>query len=146
DGVLAGYPVVDLHVDILDGAAHAKDSNDLAFRLAAAAALREALRKAKPLLLEPVMAVEVDAPSEVQGDLIGDLSRRRGDIVSMTPEGNNVVINARVTLSELWGYANAIRSLSRGRASYSMTPSHFERVPDVMALKIASDFGSNPGK
>ncbi len=139
EGVLAGYPVVDLHVDILDGAAHARDSNELAFRLAAAASVREALRKAKPQLLEPVMAVEVDTPSEAQGDLIGDLNRRRGDIVSMESSQTNVLLRARVPLSELWGYANAIRSLSRGRASHSMTPSHFERVPDAIAAKVVSE-------
>jgi elongation factor G len=139
DGVLAGYPVVDLHVDILDGAAHAKDSNDLAFRLAASAAVRDALRKAKPQLLEPVMAVEVDTPCEAQGDLIGDLNRRRADIVSMESGQLSVHLKARVPLSELWGYANAIRSLSRGRASYSMTPSHFERVPDTLAAKVVSE-------
>jgi len=139
DGVLAGYPVVDLHVDILDGAAHAKDSNELAFRLAASAAVRDALRNAKPQLLEPVMTVEVDTPCEAQGDLIGDLNRRRGDIVSMASGEANVLLKARVPLSELWGYANAIRSLSRGRASYSMTPSHFERVPDALMVKVISE-------
>jgi len=146
DGVLAGYPVVDLHVEILDGAAHAKDSSEEAFRLAAVAAIREAVRRAKPLLIEPVMKVEVDAPGEEQGDLLGDLTRRRANIVAVESGASHVVLKAHVPLGELWGYANAIRSLSRGRASYSMTPSHFERVPDVMALKIASDFGANPGK
>lgn len=139
EGVLAGYPVVDLHVDILDGAAHAKDSNELAFRLASSGAVRDALRKAKPQLLEPVMAVEVNTPCEAQGDLIGDLNRRRGDIVSMEAGQANVLLKARVPLSELWGYANAIRSLSRGRASYSMTPSHFDRVPDALAAKVVSE-------
>ncbi len=138
-GVLAGYPVVDLHVEILDGAAHAKDSNDVAFRLAATGAVRDALRKAKPQLLEPVMAVEIDTPGEAQGDVIGDLNRRRGDIVSMESGQTTVLLKAQVPLSELWGYANAVRSLSRGRASYSMTPSHFERVPDALATKLISE-------
>jgi len=137
EGVLAGYPVVDLHVDIVDGAAHAKDSSDEAFRLAALAAIREALRRAGPRLLEPVMKVEVDAPGESQGDLLGDLIRRRADIVAVETGSSHVVLKAHVPLGELWGYANAIRSLSRGRASYSMTPSHFERVPEAMATKIA---------
>lgn len=139
DGVLAGYPVVDVHVDILDGAAHAKDSNDLAFRQAASGAVRDALRKARPTLLEPVMAVEVDTPGEAQGDLIGDLNRRRGDIVSVESGRTSVQLKARVPLSELWGYANAIRSLSRGRASYSMAPSHFERVPEALTAKVISE-------
>jgi elongation factor G len=136
EGVLAGYPVVDVHVDILDGAAHEKDSNDVAFRLAAASAVREALHKAKPLLLEPVMRVEVETPNEEQGDLLGDLTRRRGNILAVEPGRNTVVLNAQVPLAELWGYANAIRSLSSGRASYSMSPSHFERIPDALAVKI----------
>lgn len=138
EGVLAGYPVVDVHVDILDGAAHEKDSNDVAFRLAAASAVREALQKAKPLLLEPIMCVELETPNEEQGDLLGDLTRRRGNVLAVEPGLNTVVLNAQVPLAELWGYANAIRSLSRGRASYSMTPSHFERVPAGLAAKIVS--------
>jgi elongation factor G len=144
EGALAGYPVVDIHVDILDGGAHAKDSSDLAFRMAAFAAVREAVRKAKPLLLEPVMHVEVDTPSEEQGDLLGDLNRRRATILTFESAQSNVLLKARVPLAELWGYANAIRSLSRGRASYSMTPSHFERVPDVVTAKIVS--GTKQGK
>ncbi len=143
EGVVAGYPVVDVHVDILDGAAHMKDSSELAFRLAAASAVREALQKAKSVLLEPVMRVELDTPREEQGDLLGDLTRRRGNILSVEPGQNNVLVNAEVPLAELWGYANAIRSLSRGRASYSMSPSHFERVPDGLAMKIASTSGSD---
>jgi elongation factor G len=146
EGVLAGYPVVDLHVDILDGAAHAKDSNDEAFRLAAFAAVRDAVRRAKPRLLEPIMKVEVDAPCEEQGDLLGDLTRRRANIVAVESGTSHVMLKAHVPLGELWGYANAIRSLSRGRASYSMTPSHFERLPDAMALKLASDLGANSSK
>jgi elongation factor G len=85
------------------------------------------------------MAVEVDTPGEAQGDLIGDLNRRRRDIVSVDPGRTNVLLKARVPLSELWGYANAIRSLSRGRAGYSMTPSHFERVPEALTTKVISE-------
>jgi elongation factor G len=137
EGVLAGYPVVDVHVDILDGAAHEKDSSDLAFQLAATSAVREGLQKAKPILLEPVMRVEVYAPSGDQGDLLGDITRRRGNILAIEARQDDaVVLNAQVPLAELFGYANAIRSLSRGRASYSMTPSHFERVPEASATKI----------
>lgn len=136
EGVLAGYPVVDVHVDILDGAAHAKDSSELSFRLAAASAVREALHKARPILLEPVMRVEVDTPGEEQGDLLGDLTRRRGNILAVEAGQNSVLLSAQVPLAEMWSYANAIRSLSRGRASYSMSPSHFERVPDSLTMKI----------
>ena len=138
EGVIAGHPVVDVHVDILDGAAHAKDSSDLAFRLASVAAVREALRKAEPLLLEPVMKVEVETPGEEQGDLLGDLNRRRGHVMAIENGQTTVSIRAEVPLAELWGYSNAIRSLSRGRASYSMAPSHFERVPEALAAKIIS--------
>ena len=141
EGVVAGYPVVDLHVDILDGAAHDKDSNDEAFRLAAVAATREAVRRARPFLLEPIMKVEVLTPGEEQGELLADLTRRRGNIVAVESGQTHVVLKAHVPLSELWDYANTIRSLSRGRASYSMTPSHFERVPDSLATKIAADRG-----
>lgn len=138
EGVLAGHPVVDVHVDVLDGASHAKDSSDLAFRLAASAAVREAMRKSGPVLLEPVMKVEVDTPTEEQGDLLGDLNRRRASIAAMENGRSNVLIRAEVPLSELWGYSNAIRSLSRGRAGYSMTPSHFERVPEALVAKVLS--------
>jgi elongation factor G len=136
DGVLAGYPVVDVHVDILDGAAHVKDSSELAFRMAASAAVRDAMRRSKPRLLEPVMLVEVDTPGEAQGDIIGDLNRRRGQIVAMNVGQTSVVLKAQVPLAELWGYANAIRSLSRGRASYSMSPSHFETVPAELTTNV----------
>jgi elongation factor G len=138
EGVVAGYAAVDIHVEILDGAAHAKDSSDLAFRIASAAAVREAVRKAKPLLLEPLMVVEVDTPPEAQGDLIGDLNRRRGEVILVGTGHGTVIVKARVPLGELWGYANAIRSLSRGRATYSMTPSHFEQVPESVGAAIIS--------
>ncbi len=143
EGVLAGYPMIDTHVLILDGAAHAKDSNDEAFRLAAAGAIRTAVRRAKPFLLEPVMKVEVLVPPEKQGELLADLIRRRGEILGVESALSHVILKAHVPLAELWGYANAIRSLSRGRATYSMSPSHFDRMPDVMASKIITDFGAS---
>jgi len=135
---------VDLHVDILDGAAHAKDSNDEAFRLAAVAATREAVRRARPFLLEPIMRVEVLAPVEEQGELLADLTRRRGNIDAVESGQTHVVLKSHVPLGELWGYAGAMRSLSRGRASCSMTPSHFDRVPDSLASKIVADRGTTP--
>jgi len=128
-----GYTLVDVHVTVLDGDAHVKDSNDLAFRQAATEALRTALRRAGPVLLEPVMRVEVGTPLEHQGDLLGDLTRRRAKILHVENQASVADIKAEVPLRELWGYANSIRSLSRGRAAYSMTPSRFEQVPvDVM--------------
>ena len=132
DGVL-GYTLVDAHVSVLDGAAHVKDSNEPAFRLAAAEALRMALRNAGPVLLEPVMRVELAMPVEHQGDLVADLNRRRSKILGIENRTTGAVLNAEVPLAELWGYANAIRSLSRGRAAYSMTPSHFDQVPKAVA-------------
>jgi elongation factor G len=151
EGVLAGYEVADVHVDILDGEAHEKDSNDLAFRSAAAEATREALRKAKPLLLEPMMTVEVETPAEEQGDLLADLVRRRGNIIAVdagmaSMAGHGVVLKAHVPLAELWGYANAVRSLSRGRANHNVTPSHFERVPDAHVAKVLNATGVKSGK
>ena len=134
DGVLGGNPVVDVAVEIIDGQAHAKDSNELAFRLAAIFAVKEALRQAGPILLEPIMALECVAPDEYRGDLLGDLNRRRGRIVGVEEQVRGadsveVTLQAEAPLAELFGYANAIRSLSRGRASYSMRPARFEPVP-----------------
>jgi elongation factor G len=124
-----GYVLVDAHVTVVDGDAHTNDSNDIAFRQAAAEALRMALRRAGPVLLEPVMRVEVGTPLEHQGDLLGDLTRRRAKILNVENQASVADIKAEVPLRELWGYANSIRSLSRGRAAYSMTPSRFEQVP-----------------
>ncbi|QIF00395.1 elongation factor G [Roseimicrobium sp. ORNL1] len=130
-GVLRDSPVVDVLVTILDGHSHAKDSNDLAFRLAAIEATREALRAARPVLLEPLMAVECTVPEAHQGDILGDLSRRRGQVLGLgMPAQNGVtVVRAEVPLAELFGYADAIRSLSKGRASYTMKPARYERAP-----------------
>ncbi len=134
DGVLGGHPVVDVVVELIDGQAHAKDSNELAFRMAAIFAVKEALRQAGPILLEPIMTVECIAPDEYRGDLLGDLNRRRGRIVGVEEqvrgaESVEVTLQAEAPLAELFGYANAIRSLSRGRASYLMRPARFEPVP-----------------
>ena len=134
DGVLGGNPVVDVAVELIDGQAHAKDSNELAFRMATIYAVKEALRQAGAILLEPIMAVECVAPDEYRGDLLGDLNRRRGRIVGVEEQVRGadsveVTLQAEAPLAELFGYANAIRSLSRGRASYSMRPARFERVP-----------------
>ncbi|MET0254016.1 MAG: elongation factor G, partial [Terrimicrobiaceae bacterium] len=129
NGVVGGYPVIDIHVDIVDGSYHDVDSNDLAFKMAAIFSLKDALKKAKPILLEPIMKVENITPEEFQGDITGDLNRRRARISAMETKGNLCTITAEVPLAELFGYATAIRSLSKGRSSYSMEPSHFEQVP-----------------
>lgn len=135
-GPLRGSPLADLQVRILDGASHAKDSNDQAFRLAAAEALREAVLAAAPVLLEPVMRVECVAPEDHEGDILGDLSRRRGRITRIDHQGTEAGVLAEVPLAEMFGYAGAIRSLSRGRASYSMAPASYEIVPAAALPKF----------
>jgi elongation factor G len=131
-----GYTLVDTKVTVLDGSAHVKDSNEMAFRIAAAEALRMALRRASPVLLEPVMKVDLATPMEHQGDLLGDLTSRRAKITQVENRVLGAEISAEVPLRELWGYANAIRSLSRGRAAYSMTPAHFQQVPTTVANEL----------
>jgi elongation factor G len=128
-GVMAGYQVVDIKVQIIDGSFHEVDSNELAFKMAGIFALKDAAKKANPILLEPIMKVECSTPEEYQGDIMGDLSRRRGKIMGMESKGGAAVVNAEVPLSEMFGYATAIRSLSKGRAAYSMEPLAFEPVP-----------------
>jgi elongation factor G len=129
NGVIGGYPVIDIHVDIVDGSYHDVDSNELAFKMAAIFSLKDALKKARPILLEPIMKVENITPEEFQGDIMGDLNRRRARISGVETKGKLSIITAEVPLAEMFGYATAIRSLSKGRSSYSMEPSHFEQVP-----------------
>jgi elongation factor G len=129
NGVVGGYPVIDVHVDIVDGSYHDVDSNELAFKMAAIFAFKDGVKRAKPILLEPIMKVENVTPDEFQGDIMGDLNRRRARISGIETKGNLCTIAAEVPLAEMFGYATAIRSLSKGRSSYSMEPSHFEQVP-----------------
>jgi elongation factor G len=136
NGVLGGYPVVDVEVDIVYGSFHEVDSNELAFKMASIFAMKDGFRQGKPILLEPIMKVENITPEEYQGDICGDLSRRRGAINSIETRGNMVIIHALVPLAELFGYATAIRSLSKGRSSYSMEPSSFEPVPANLVAAI----------
>lgn len=135
-GSLGGYPVVDLTVDIVDGSFHSKDSNDLAFQIAGSLAFKDAVAKARPVLIEPIMSVECTTPPDYQGDIVGDLNRRRGQVREITVKGNLAVVTAEVPLAEMFGYANAIRSLSKGRAEYSMIPTRFEIVPAELAGKL----------
>ena len=141
NGIIAGYPVIDVHVDVLGGSFHEVDSNENAFMMAAIFAIKDAFKKANAILLEPIMAVEVSTPDDYQGDVMGDLNRRRGQIQNMETKGKLAVIHANVPLKEMFGYSNAVRSLSSGRASYSMTPSHFEQVPGNIVSEIATDHG-----
>jgi elongation factor G len=142
NGIVGGYPVIDLHVDIVDGSYHDVDSNELAFKLAAIFAMKDAFKKAISILLEPIMKVECVTPDEYQGDLMGDLNRRRGRIINMETKNLATLIHAEVPLAEMFGYATAIRSLSKGRASYSMEPSHFEPVPAQIVAAVLDQKGT----
>ena len=139
NGIIAGYPVVDVHVEILDGSYHDVDSNENAFTMAAIFAMKDGFKKAKSILLEPIMAVEVSTPDDYQGDVMGDLNRRRGQIQTMESKGKLAIVRANVPLKEMFGYSTAVRTLSSGRASYAMTPSHFEQVPSNIVEEIVSD-------
>ncbi|MGI9437397.1 MAG: elongation factor G [Geminicoccaceae bacterium] len=139
-GVMAGFPVVDMAVTLYDGAYHDVDSSVMAFEIASRAAFREGVGKAKPILLEPVMAVEVVTPEEYMGDIIGDLNSRRGNISGMEPRANAQVINAIVPLATMFGYVNTLRSLSQGRAQFTMTFDHYEPVPQMVAEEIKEKY------
>ena len=136
NGIIAGYNVIDIHVDLIDGSSHEVDSNENAFKMAAIFAVKDALKKAKCILLEPIMAVECNTPDQYQGDIMGDLNRRRGKILGMETKGTLAVLKAEVPLSEMFGYSTTIRTLSSGRASYTMQPSHFEQVPQNIVEQI----------
>jgi elongation factor G len=140
-GVLAGYPVVDVKIELVDGSYHDVDSSERAFKIAGSMAFKEAMKRAKPVLLEPVMSVEVTTPEEYLGDVIGNLNSRRGRIESMNPVGNTQVVKAIVPLSEMFGYATDIRSMSQGRASFHMDFDHYEEVPQSIAATIVEAGG-----
>ena len=137
NGIVGGYPVVDVNVDIIDGSYHDVDSNEMAFKMAAIFAVKDGFKKAKAILMEPIMKVEVETPEDYQGDIMGDLSRRRAQLNGTEMKSVNVAVAADVPLAEMFGYATAIRSLSKGRASYTMEPSHFAQVPaNVLATVL----------
>ena len=143
-GVYAGYQVIDVKVAITDGSFHEVDSNELAFKMAGIFALKDAFKKAGPILLEPIMKVEVTTPDEYQGDLLGDINRRRGVINGIDAKGGQTILAAQVPLAEMFGYATAIRSLSKGRASYSMEPLTFEQVPNSVLTTILDAAAKKP--
>ena len=143
-GVLAGYTMIDLKVYVVDGSFHEVDSNELAFKMAGIFALKDAVKKASAILLEPIMKVEVTTPDEYQGDLLGDLNRRRGKIISIEAKTGATSLNAEVPLAEMFGYATAIRSLSKGRAAYSMEPFTFETVPNSILATIMDSAKNRP--
>ena len=140
NGVIMGYPVVDLHVDLVGGSSHDVDSNEQAFKIAAILAMRHAFEEADSILLEPVMLVNVDVPDEYQGDLIGDLNRRRGKIAEIDSRNGLSQIRAEVPLAEMFGYATDMRSLSKGRASFSMEPLQFEEVPAAIVQQMTEQY------
>jgi elongation factor G len=136
NGAVCGYPVVDFKVTLFDGSFHDVDSSEMSFKMAGIFAFRDAMEKASPQLLEPMMKVEVETPDEYQGDIMGDLNRRRGQIQNVTGKTAFVSISAMVPLQEMFGYATIVRSLSKGRASYSMEPESFEPVPQIVLNTI----------
>jgi elongation factor G len=135
-GVLAGYPMVDIRAVLTFGSYHDVDSSEMAFKIAGSMAFKEAARKAKPALLEPIMAVEVVTPEEYMGDVIGDLSSRRGKVGGMEPRGNSQVVKAQVPLAEMFGYATDLRSRTQGRATYTMQFHSYQQVPESISREI----------
>jgi elongation factor G len=139
EGVLAKFPTVDFRATLFDGSYHDVDSNALTFEIAAKACFREGIRKAAPVLLEPVMKVEVVTPGDYLGDVIGDINRRRGSIQDQLERGTNIAVVATVPLSEMFGYIGQLRAMSSGRASYTMEFSHYDLVPRNVAEKVVEE-------
>ena len=137
-GVLAGFPVVDVKVTLVDGSYHEVDSSEMSFKVAGSMAIKNAMQKAGPVLLEPVFSVEVVTPEEYMGDVMGDLNSRRGRIEGMEARGNAQVISARVPLSEMFGYATDVRSMTQGRATYTMQFLRYEEVPKSLAEQLTA--------
>ena len=138
-GILAGYPVVDLKVTLYDGSYHEVDSSDMAFQIAGSMALQKGFMEAHPILLEPIMNVEVTGPAEQAGDVIGDINGRRGRIVGMEPAGETAAVRAQVPMAEMLNYEPALRSMTGGRGAYAMEFSHYEELPAFLAEKIIKD-------
>jgi len=139
-GPLAGFPVVDVKVELIDGAYHDVDSSALAFEIASRAAFREALQKGGAVLLEPIMKVECVTPEDYTGSVIGDLTGRRGQVQGQDMRGNAIVINAMVPLANMFGYVNTLRSMSQGRATFTMQFDHYEQVPSAIAAEVQAKY------
>ena len=137
-GVLAGYPVVDVRVELVDGSYHDVDSSEMAFKIAGSMAFKEAMQRAKPKLLEPVMSVEVVTPEDYLGDVMGDLNSRRGRVEGLEPRGNAQAVRARVPLATMFGYATDLRSMTQGRATFTMQFDRYEDAPQSVAGEIVS--------
>jgi elongation factor G len=138
NGVMAGYPMVDIKATLYDGSYHDVDSSEMAFKIAGSMGFRAAAADARPVLLEPVMSVEVVTPEDYMGDIVGDLNRRRGKVLGMHERGNAKVVDAEVPLAEMFGYATSLRSASQGRANYTMQFDHYEEVPKNIAQEIVA--------
>ena len=136
NGVIAGYPLVDMKVAVTDGSYHEVDSSEIAFKIAGSKALQAAVKAAGPVLLEPIMKVEVSTPEEFMGEIIGDLSSKRAQILGTNKRGKMTVITALVPLAELTQYVTVIRSMTQGRSSFYMEPSHYQEVPNNITLQI----------
>ena len=135
-GILAGYPVIDFKIRLIDGSYHEVDSSEMAFKIAGSMAFKNAMQKADPVILEPMMKVEVTVPEEYMGDVMGDVSSRRGRIEGMEPRNGAQIIRGFVPLSEMFGYATSLRSRTQGRGTYSMEFDHFEEVPKSIQEQI----------
>jgi elongation factor G len=139
--VVAGYPVIDLSVELIDGSYHEVDSSEIAFKIAASMAFKDAIGRAKPVILEPNMKVEVVVPEEFMGVILGDLSSRRGKIIGTEPRGGLQAIRAEVPLAEMFGYATSMRSMTEGRGSFTMEFSHYIKVPEMLSPGIKTRVG-----
>ena len=137
-GTLAGFPVVDIRIELVEGSYHDVDSSEMAFKIAGSMAFKNAMQRANPKLLEPVMAVEVVTPEGYLGDVMGDLSSRRGRVEGLEPRGNAQAIRARVPLATMFGYATDLRSMTQGRATFTMQFDRYEEVPQSIAGEIVS--------
>jgi len=136
NGVLAGYPIEDIKVKLIDGSFHDVDSSEMAFKIAGSIAFKEGVKKANPILLEPIMDVEIVTPEEYMGDVMGDMSSRRGRVEGMSQRRDAQVIKALVPLSEMFGYATVLRSMTQGRAIYSMQFSHYDEIPKSISDQL----------
>ncbi|MBQ6897436.1 MAG: elongation factor G, partial [Clostridia bacterium] len=142
-GVLAGFNVVDVKVTLFDGSYHEVDSSEMAFKIAASMAFKDAMAKAAPVLMEPIMKVAIIVPDEYMGDVIGDVNARRGMIQGTESRTGSVQVNANIPLSSMFGYATALRSKTQGRGQYAMEPSHYEQVPKSIAETVVKDSSKN---
>ena len=137
-GVVAGFPVVDIKVTLVDGSYHDVDFDEQAFHIAGSMGVKDGIRKARPMLLEPIMKVDVIMPEEFMGDVMGDLTGRRGSILGMEGRSNNQIVHANVPLATMFGYATVLRSMTQGRATYSMEFDHYQQLPASLAEELVA--------